>query len=273
MTWFRYAQDVYGQDILLGASWGLIWWFAAAAAAFIVLHLVFKLLARGGSPAVTMTGNPKARMVRHHLIDRLYHWIMACSMVTLLVTAFAPLLGWSFGWVTIHWIAGVILALLVGYHIIRAIGWQDIWAMTPGLADLCGVWRTAARALSRRGPTAGLPGKYTLLQKLYHWGIASMVLALIGTGALMLSKIDTPFWQRNPYWLSQDTWGIVYTVHDFCALFALSLVMVHIYFGLRPEKLWLLRSMILGWITRGEYLANHDPKRWLASDPTNGSER
>jgi hypothetical protein len=37
---------------------------------------------------------------------------------------------------------------------------------------------------------------------------------------------------------------------------------VHIYFALRPEKLHFTRSMILGWITREEYRANHDTNRW-----------
>ena len=273
ISWFRYAQDVYGQDTLLGASWDLIQVFAAAGAAFIVLHLIFKLVVRGDKPAVTVTGDPNARLVRHHLIDRIYHWVMACSVLTLLVTAFAPRLGWNFEWVTTHWIAGVILSLLVIYHIVRAIGWQDVWAMFPALADISASCRAVGRMLSRNGPAAGLPGKYTLLQKLYHWGIAGLVLTLMTTGALMLSKIDSPFWQRNPYWLSEDNWGIVYTVHDFCALIVLPFVMIHVYFGLRPEKLWILRSMILGWITRGEYLANHDAKRWAVSKQANGSER
>ncbi len=33
---FRYASDVYGQTVLVGASWDLIWWFVGAGAAFIV---------------------------------------------------------------------------------------------------------------------------------------------------------------------------------------------------------------------------------------------
>jgi hypothetical protein len=43
---FRYATSVYGQTVLLGASWDLIWWFIAAGGAFIVLHAAVKALAR-----------------------------------------------------------------------------------------------------------------------------------------------------------------------------------------------------------------------------------
>ena len=35
---FRWGTDVYGQHIVLGANWSLIWWFIAAGAAFIVSH-------------------------------------------------------------------------------------------------------------------------------------------------------------------------------------------------------------------------------------------
>jgi hypothetical protein len=41
---FRYATSVYGEKVLLGASWDLVWWFIAAAVAFIVLHALGKAL-------------------------------------------------------------------------------------------------------------------------------------------------------------------------------------------------------------------------------------
>ena len=41
------------------------------------------------------------------------------------------------------------------------------------------------------------------------------------------------------------------------------MVIAHIYFAIRPEKLWITKSMFLGYITRRDYLANHDPKRWV----------
>jgi hypothetical protein len=42
MSLFRYATSVYGQSVLVGASWDLIWWFVGAGAAFIVVHAVLK---------------------------------------------------------------------------------------------------------------------------------------------------------------------------------------------------------------------------------------
>jgi hypothetical protein len=42
MPLFRYATSVYGQSVLVGASWDLIWWFVGAGAAFIVVHAAVK---------------------------------------------------------------------------------------------------------------------------------------------------------------------------------------------------------------------------------------
>ena len=81
---------------------------------------------------------------------------------------------------------------------------------------------------------------------------------------MMLAKIDSPWWERNPYWLEEWTWGVVYVLHDLSALMLVTMIMAHIYFALRPEKLHFTRSMILGWITRAEYKKHHDPNQWRA---------
>jgi formate dehydrogenase subunit gamma len=201
------------------------------------------------------------RVIRHRWLDRLYHWLMAACVLTLLGTAFLPIVEIKFDWVDAHWIAGVVLGGLVLIHIIRAVAWLDFWAMMIGPRDVADAW-SAMRGVLGASPSPPLPGKYPVPQKLYHALIAVSVLALLVTGALMMVRIDTPFWVRNPYWLAPGTWGIVYVVHGFAALVVLSLVMVHIYFGLRPEKLWITRSMIAGWITHAEYAAHHDPARW-----------
>ena len=70
------------------------------------------------------------RVVRHRLVDRLYHWLMAAAMLTLLLTSFLPILGVKFAWVDIHWISGVILIGLVLFHILRAVfvlRLRDMW--------------------------------------------------------------------------------------------------------------------------------------------------
>ena len=158
------------------------------------------------------------RVLRHHVADRLYHWIMAAALLVCLFTAFLPILGWKFAWVMPHWIAGIVLTVAILYHIVRAVVWQDFWSMVIGPRDLRSSWRFVARALGSRGPTPQKDAKYSPLQKLFHMLVAAVVLAIVATGLLMLSKIDTPFWRRNPYWLADAQWGMIYAIHGLCAM-------------------------------------------------------
>ena len=41
---FRYATSVYGQNVLLGASWDLFPWFVGAAIVFVVLDILRLLI-------------------------------------------------------------------------------------------------------------------------------------------------------------------------------------------------------------------------------------
>ena len=107
-------------------------------------------------------------------------------------------------------------------------------------------------------------GKYDVLQKLYHLGAAVLILAIGATGMLMLLKIDTPFWRRDPYWFSSDTWGAIYAVHGLAAMALVTVLIIHVYFALRPDEWHLTRSMFRGWITRKEYSDHYDAKRWSA---------
>jgi cytochrome b subunit of formate dehydrogenase len=201
------------------------------------------------------------RIVRHAWPDRVFHWLSAACVLTLLGTAFLPIVGVEFAWVTVHWVAGLLLAAAVLYHFVRVLlrgTWGTMWL---GRADVADVVDVAGATLRRALPTRR-PGKYSVAQKLVHHAFALAVLTTLVTGALMLVRIDTPWWQRNPYLLPDSTWGIVYVLHGLAALLLITMVMVHVYFALRPEKLKFTRAMILGWITRGELEAHHDKDRW-----------
>lgn len=192
---------------------------------------------------------------------------MAVTVLVLLGTAFLPIAGLKFPWVVIHWVAGVVLAVIVTIHIVRALFWQDRAQMGLGPGDI----RRAAQAIKwnlRARPEAPeKSGKYPLLQKLYHHGIAVIVLTLISTGALMMVRIDTPFWRRDPYLLSADSWGWIFVAHDLSAMAVFAMIIVHVYFAIRPEQLWITRSMIWGWITRAEYTEHHDGEIWPEKYP------
>mgnify|MGYP001388494909 FL=1 len=48
MELFRVSKNVWGQEMLLGMSWDLLWVPVAAAFACIVLHLLIRLKSRRG---------------------------------------------------------------------------------------------------------------------------------------------------------------------------------------------------------------------------------
>ena len=216
---------------------------------------------------VSARASAPGRIRRHLLVDRVYHWLMAACVLTLMATAFLPIVGYKFEWLGLHWSTGVVLSALVAIHIVRAVVWQDFWAMMFDGADIRNGWRRIAGALGGgHAPAPGLPGKYNGLQKLYHAGIAVLVLAIVATGLAMLLKIDTPLWRRNPYVLADYQWGWIYVVHGFAAMALITMVMIHIYFALRPDEWRLTRSMFRGWITRREYEEHHDKERWAADE-------
>src|SRR5258708_10870335 len=84
---------------------------------------------------------------------------MAASVLTLLATAFLPIIGYKFEWLGLHWTTGVALTALVAIHIVRAVIWQDFWAMVIDAVDIRNGWRLVARALGGQGPAPGMAGQ------------------------------------------------------------------------------------------------------------------
>jgi cytochrome b subunit of formate dehydrogenase len=247
----RVSTDVWGQRVLEGVSWDLLPVAAGVGVAVIIGHALYSLVRRKAEVPAPVA-NADERIERHAAPDRWFHWLTALTVLTLLLTGFLPVVGIKFPWLTIHWISGVLAVLLVLFHIVRAAFWQRMRHVWIGLRDL----KRPLRA-----------GKYSLAQKLMHEAMTAAVIAVAATGALMLLKIDTPFWKRNPYVFKADTWGFIYTLHGLAALLALTLIIVHIYFALIPENRMYLRAMLLGWVTRGEAAARHDPERWPSAPP------
>ncbi len=105
------------------------------------------------------------------------------------------------------------------------------------------------------------PGKYSVEQKGMHATVTVLILLVIGSGLAMFAMIDTPWWERTNA-LSEATLGWVFLVHGLSTLALIGVISLHIYFALRPEKLFYTRSMIKGWISKDELKAHHDPEKW-----------
>ena len=195
-----------------------------------------------------MAAESSATVLRHTAIDRIFHWVTAVTMTALLLSGLLPVVGIRFAWLEVHWISGVLLTAAVLLHVGRVLTIQGLRAMQLRPRDLAEF--SGAR-----------PGKYSVQQKLIHLGWTVAVLAAIGTGIALMIKAGTPFFQRDPYIFTLQTWGVLTVLHDLATLLAVFLILVHVYFGLLPEKRMYLRSMIGGRITRAELAANHDPER------------
>ncbi|MDQ2640115.1 MAG: cytochrome b/b6 domain-containing protein [Pseudomonadota bacterium] len=185
-------------------------------------------------------------VLRHAGIDRAFHWIMAITMVLLLGTSLLPILGVRFAWYGIHWVSGLVLTLLILLHIVRAVFWQRPRTMLL----------LAAEDFRSHGA-----GKYTLPQKLMHLAWAVAILVAIVTGLLMLPKAGIPVLERDPYAFTRGSWGVINVLHDLAALLSVFLILVHVYFGILPEKRAYLRAMVKGFITRPDLSVEHDLKR------------
>jgi formate dehydrogenase subunit gamma len=214
--------------------------------------------ARSERAATTAAG----KVARHSAFARIGHWVMAVSVLVLLATSFLPILGIRFDWVEIHWTTGLLLTLFVVVHVVRCLSVKRLRAMWIGANDVRDVGSVLAWSLRRRNAPPNKPGKYSPAQKLIHHAFAVTVLTTVVTGILMMLKIDTPFWDRDAGILDDSTWGFIHVFHGLAALLLITMVISHVYFALRPEKLYFLRSMLVGWVSRGEYETYHDTSRW-----------
>ena len=279
MDIFQWERNPWGQEILVRISWDLLWASIVVGFLFVVGHLLFRRLwvprilaaERAQQRTERAPDGVPERLSRHSLASRLFHWVMAAAMFVLLITAFFPVMGLQFPWVTIHWLAGLALTGAVGFHIVHAMVCGDLRAVAVEAADVRDLWQRFLRASGRPAAAPAKHPKYPVANKLYHHVITLVSGVAIATGLLMMVRVRTPFWTRNPYLLAEQTWGWVYVLHGLSAVALVSLVVAHVYFAILPEKRWLTRSMVRGWIHRAEYLQHHDPRRWAPrGEPTSG---
>jgi len=266
MGFLKWATSPWGQTVPIHIAWFLIWVAVIVGLVFLIVHAAYMLLfgkekefAQGATANVSALPN---RIPRHSLAARLFHWVMAAAMFTLLYTAFMPRIGTRFPWVTYHWIAGTVLAVSIVFHIVHATFYMDFWSIWPDWTDLVDGARRVLRFFGKPVPPPRKFAKYPLENKLFHGVVMLCGLSVIVTGVLMMSRIRTIFFPRNPYLYSDMTWGLMYVLHGLAGVGLISLVMMHVYFGIRPEKWAITKSMILGWMSRDFYLKEHDPKRW-----------
>ena len=264
----QWARSPWGQDVPIHIVWALIYVAAIGGLTFLIVHAIYvryfakaEAFSGGTSPAVA-AAIPE-RVARHSLTARIFHWIMAASMFALLITAFLPKVGVQFPWVTYHWIAGAVLTVSILFHIVHATFFMDFWSIWPDKADMEDASRRLKRFMGQDAPAPRRFAKYPLENKMYHGAIVLTGLAVILTGVFMMFRVRTAFFPRNPYLFGDMTWGLMYVLHGLAGVGLIALVMVHVYFAVRPEKFVITKSMIFGSLPKEYYLEHHDPERWV----------
>ena len=267
MEFLRRALNPWGENVPIGVSWDLIWAAVIIGAAFVVGHalLVPKKVDTGEVDEDEARGLP-AKLLRHTTGARGFHWSMSVTMFALLITAFFPVIGIQFPWVTIHWIAGVLLILTVIYHIYHVFAKQDFWTMWIDRRDVEEGKLGLKAAMGKADAERPRSGKYPVDQKMFHHVAMIATLGAVVTGVLMMFRVDNFLLPMNTYMFGDTAWGWIYVIHGVCGIGLIFLVIAHVYFAIRPEKRWMTWSMINGWIDRDRYLQNHDPARWTVAE-------
>jgi cytochrome b subunit of formate dehydrogenase len=276
MDLLSWARSPWGESVLIHISWDLFWASLVGGLLFLLAHggyMLFSQHRRRPQAEVDRmeaerSGLP-ARIPRHSFVARVFHWVMAFAMLTLLITAFLPIVGVRFAWVQWHWMAGILLTASILFHIIHSSFFLDFWSIWVGPKDIPELKTEFLREVGKEDAPGPRPGKYPLGNRLYHLAVMVAGLVVIATGILMMWRVRTGIVDRNPYILSDPAWGFTYVLHGLMGVGFVGLVIAHIYFALRPEKLWITYAMIFGTISRREYLEYHDPDRWV----TKGSHK
>ena len=277
MEVIQWATSPWGQDVPIHIGWALIWVAAFAGLAFLIGHAVWAFLAKKEEfvePNVSpgLESRVPEKVEKHSLTARLFHWVMAVSMLVLLFTAFLPHAGVQFAWVEWHWMAGVALIASIIFHVFHASFVLDFWSIWPDKTDIQDARNRARIMMGKPAPLPRKFAKYPFENKMFHMAVMLAGLAVIVTGALMMFRVRTPFLPRDPYILSDMTWGWTYVLHGLAGVGFIILVMAHIYFAVRPEKLEMTKSMIFGSVSREHYLDHHDPARWPVVDEPSAGE-
>ncbi len=269
MEFVRAARNPWGENVLLGLAWDVLWLVVAAGLIFVVVHAIFARKKEGRGAELqardaSFVASLPAKILRHTRSARISHWVLAVATFVLLITAFVPILGLQFPWVTIHWIAGVFFTAYIIYHIFDTVRRKTLGTMWIDGVEVREAMDRTRQFFQRTEDPETRPGKWGTENKVFHHitGLAGVAVAI--TGLLMMARVDTWFWNANPYFmaLSDPLWGWIYVLHGLAAVGFVGLLIAHIYFAIRPDKLYLTRSMFKGWITRDEYLEHYNPERW-----------
>jgi len=181
-------RSPWGESVFVHISWDLFWASLVGGLLFLLAHggyMLFSQHRKRNADEVNRleaerAGLP-ARILRHGFVARVFHWVMAFSMLVLLFTAFLPIIGVRFAWVQWHWMAGILLTASILFHIVHATFFLDFWSIWVGPKDIPEFKAEMLREIGKEDEPGPRPGKYPLSNRLYH-----LAVVVAGLGAYLV---------------------------------------------------------------------------------------
>lgn len=254
----------------------------------------FESLLSQGDFAVTKKGENAAdskiilNFLRFTVNERIQHWTLAASFITLALTGFALKYTWQIPFLEaeqwaivrgfLHRAAAVVFIALAVYHVgfmmLTRRGRQNFRALVPHLRSVKDLVCRCAACLRLGPPSVSdwknliqtvkynlgfaerLPqmGRFTYAEKMEYFALIWGSAVMISTGLILWFSV--PFLNRFQYWVFE----LATTVHYYEALLAtLSIIVWHFYYTIyNPHVFPLSKTMITGKISREEMERDHE---------------
>ncbi len=243
-------------------------------------------------PEATISAESKStkplKYLRFSVGERIQHWALAASFITLALTGFALKYTWQIPFLEaqqgallrafLHRAAAVVFILLAVYHVgyvaLTRRGRLNLSALVPRIRSVRDLVFRCATCLFRLGPPSradwrnliqtvkynlGLVpnppamGRFTYAEKMEYLGLIWGAGVMIVTGLVLWFEV--PFLNRFPYWAIE----LATTVHFYEAVLAtLSIIVWHFYYTIyNPLVFPLSKTMITGELSREEMERDH----------------
>ena len=237
---------------------------------YIGLDLLARLQKRVRSRSLPpRPGEVEPHFQRLTLNQRIQHWVLITSFITLLVTGLPlasprsavsqgviTLLGGMGARAVIHRSAAVLLIGVVAYHLLYVLfsrrGYWEFRQLLPGLQDGADIVQML-RFYFGLSPVPALFGRYNFIEKFEYLAVGWGSVVMIGTGALLwapqLSMTILPKWAMD----------IALIIHSWEAILAfLAIIIWHMYnVHLNPSVFPMSKVWLTGKISLHEFRENH----------------
>lgn len=266
MNLFRYAGDYYGDALAQQLLFPAALLFLLLAVFFAGIHALRRSAGQPRSTEPVSAPLFTGEVERYEIGARLYHWGNAAIVAALVASGYALFAPGAIkptliAWLRVHelsaaaFIAGVVFHAIVAP--VKGEG-RTMWFERRDRRDL----RTIIANFCGRTRQYPAFGKYDPFQKMNHAAIALLSLCIIVSGVVL--TVSAEVWSTVP----RDLLRWMRLVHDLAAVWLVSLLIGHAYFGVIRVNRPALWAIITGRISSAYLSLYHSPQRWLPHGKT-----